>query len=96
MEIQAYGETLTVITNEYRSGGIAVGLVDSDGCPFGTVSVNLPQSSSLPAGAFYVKHWSENEPLVSALLSEEILVPVDAPEVSSGFISGIKAYRLKA
>ena len=96
MKVQAYGETLTVVTARYQaSNGLAVQVVDATGCPFGTVSVNLPESKALPEGAFYVKHWAENEPLVDALISQGVIEPVDAPVAASGFISGIKAYRLR-
>jgi len=95
MKVEACGETFTVVTAEYQGGGVAVQTVDVDGCVYATVSVNMPQSRYLPAGAFYVKHWSENAPLVSALIEQGILVPVDAPSISSGFVSGIKAYRLR-
>jgi hypothetical protein len=95
MKFEALGESLEIVVAEYSVGGVAVQVVDEEGYPFATVSVNLPETKVLPAGAFYVKHWSENAPLVEAMIEQGILEPVDAPVVSSGFISGIKAYCLK-
>jgi len=96
MKFEALGESLTVEVAEYAAGGTAVVVVDGDGCPFATVSVNLPETANLPAGVFYVKHWSENAPLISAMLERGLLEAVDAPVASSGFIAEIKAYRLKS
>jgi hypothetical protein len=82
--------------NQYASGNLALEAFDCEtGQPFCMISVNLPGwSNALPADAFYAKHWSENAGLVEQLVEQGILVPVaDAPEVSSGFVSGIKAYR---
>jgi hypothetical protein len=83
-------------TDTYQSGGgIAVSAIDAQsGEPFCSISVNLPESVLLPDGAFYAKHWSENEGLVEQLVAQGVLVPVDAPVVASGFVDNIQAYRL--
>lgn len=96
LKVCAYGEELEIATTNYReNGALAVLAFDKEGEPYGNISVNLPESADLPEGAFYVKHWSENEPLFAALIEQGIIEPVDAPVAESGFISGIKAYRLR-
>ena len=95
MKFNALGESLEVFTATFVDGGIAVKVVDEIGLPFASVSVSLPETGALPEGAFYVKHWSENAPLIGEMIAQGLLEPVDAPIVSSGFIDGIKAYRLK-
>lgn len=89
------GERVLVTKSAYVHGGTAVMLIDGEGSPFCTVSVNLPESKALPEGAFYVKHWSENAPVVAALVDQGIIIPVEAPSVSSGLVDNIRAYRLK-
>lgn len=84
-------------TDRYQAGGIAVFLVEEDSGgeePLEwVISVNLPETNSLPDGAFYVKHWSENEEVVRGLVAGGVLVPADVPDVASGRVM-VKAYRL--
>jgi hypothetical protein len=85
---------VTTEVAQYHNGTPALSLVKDDGCPFATISVNLPDSVALPEGAFYVKHWSENEGIPEQLVAQGIITPVDAPVVYSGYVDGIRAYRL--
>ena len=80
----------------YEFGGLALSLLDADTYEAYTmVSVNLPESRALPSGAFYVRHWGENEEIVAQLVAKGILLPErSAPVVSTGHIDGVKAYRL--
>jgi len=87
---------LEVEVNQYLAGGTALLLTELNGLPFTTVSVHLPETATLPEGVFFVKHWSENAPIVQQLIEQNIIevVPEIAPAVS-GFVSNIKAYKLK-
>lgn len=95
--LSMFGKTYKVTLVEekyYDNGSTAVQAYDEEG-PFCTLSVNLPESSALPKGAFYAKSWSENRGFVEQLLEQGVIEPVNAPIVSSGFIDEIRAYRLK-
>lgn len=95
--IDLYGEKyeVTVETNTYMAGGTAL-LLTEEGMPFSTVSVHLPETKLLPEGTFFVKHWSENEPIVEQLIAQNIITPIaDIAPVSSGHVTNIRAYKLK-
>ena len=84
------------VVSQYQNKGTSVvGFVVETGEPFCTLSVWVPESPILPRGAFYAKHWSENQGLVEQLLKQKLLEPVIATPASSGFIENILAYRLK-
>ena len=86
---------VTINKQKYRDGNTAIELVDQqDGESFCTLSTNLPDSCFLPDGTFYLKHWSENEGFAEQLLAQKVIELVNEPEQSSGFVSGIKAYKL--
>lgn len=97
-KINLFGKSYTVDveTNEYQTGGLAVQLLESKSHEvFSTISVNLPESQYIPKDAFYVKHWSENEPIVRQLIQQNIIeIAMDCVPASSGFIDEIYAYRL--
>lgn len=83
-----------VVVDEYKNGGTAVALTDADGEWDIILSVWLPETVNLPKNAFYVKHWTENEEVVKAMLDQKLLVKCNAPVASSGFIQKISAYTL--
>jgi hypothetical protein len=97
-KINLFGKSymVDVKTNKYQNGGLAVQLFDSETHEtFATISVNLPESQDIPKDAFYVKHWSENEPIIAQLIQQNIIeLAKDCEPASSGFVSGIYAYRL--
>ena len=61
------------------------------GEPYATMSVNLPESSKLEAGQFFLKDWSENEEAAVAL-TQNFMIEVVKPHVRSSI--GAYAYRL--
>jgi hypothetical protein len=68
------------VTHTYHNGNMAVRLMGDDGSPFATLSVNLPESDTLPKDQFFVKDWSENEGLANQLLEQgEIKLVGDVP-----------------
>lgn len=78
----------TLSLSKYRNGnGLAVALMDEEG-PFAIISVNFPpHSATLPPNVFYVKHWSENEPIVPQLMAQNIIrLRDDIPPIQSGFV----------
>ena len=97
--LELYGDKYHVYpqVSEYQVGhATAVELVEvGTDEPFCSLSVNFRESLSLPKGAFYAKHWSENETIVEQLLAQDVIEPVPAPPMESGFVSNIRAYRLK-
>jgi hypothetical protein len=94
-----FGETykVTLVPTQYGDGNKAVQMFEQEtGDSFGMLSVNLPESAKLPKDAFYVKHWSENAGFVKQLVAQNVLESVPALVVSSGFVLGIQAYRIKS
>jgi len=82
-------------TDTYRTGGTAVFAVEEDtGEQFCTLSVNLPETCELPDGAWYGKHWSENEGFLAQLVMQGVISPVPCLPAQSGFVNNILAYRL--
>jgi hypothetical protein len=97
MQIKLYDEVYDVelVTNRYVDGGMAV-LLTEQGMPFSTISVRLPETDMLPDDVFFVKHWSENAPVVEQLISMGLLERIeDVSPASSGMVDEIYAYRLK-
>jgi hypothetical protein len=88
--------SITPQVNAYANGGVRIDLRDSETYePICTLSVWVPETPDLPRGAFYCKHWSENQGIVEQLLQQGVLEPVMATPVRSGFIENIQAYRLR-
>lgn len=66
--LQFAGETLTLKSGLYRHGTApAVCLLDEDGSPYTTCSVNLPEYALEPHEVL-MKTWGENEALRAPLL----------------------------
>lgn len=61
------GETLVIELLNYVEGGVAVVVKTKGEEPYCTLSVNLPNKPS--KGHFWLKDWSENEPVVKYLLA---------------------------
>jgi len=59
----------------YSGGALALRLIDTnDYFPFATLTVNLPDYSHLlEKGEFFIKTWSENEPLIEALRKKDTI-----------------------
>lgn len=71
LTLTGYGppRTVSVQTDQYVHGGLAVQLVDeSDGMPFATVSIKVPDVT-LKDDEFVFKTYSENEGLLEQLLA---------------------------
>lgn len=71
---------------------MAVELVTTMGEPYATVSTNLPESEDLPDGEFFLKDWSENEPIAKALIDMGAIIPT-GKSASSGFVTA-KSYKI--
>lgn len=71
---------------------MAVELVTTMGEPYATVSTNLPESEDLPDGEFFLKDWSENEPIAKALIDMGAIIPT-GKSASSGFVVA-KSYKI--
>jgi hypothetical protein len=69
-----YGQTpLRVVLSEYQAGGLAVLLKDDRTAqPYATLSVKLAQADPEP-GCFWLKDWSENEPIAKHMLDRGLL-----------------------
>jgi hypothetical protein len=52
---------LRAIRRTYSNGRLAIALLMSNGEPYATLSVNIPDAPEPPEGHFYAKTWSENE-----------------------------------
>ena len=73
-----------------NNNALAVQLVTVDGEPYATISTNLPESASLSPTEFFLKDWSENEPIADALIQKGIIKPT-GKQASSGFVTA-KSY----
>ena len=95
--LSLYGNTYTVTVqkSEYRINGTpAISLVSTDGEPFCTVSVNMPDSEFLPPDTFFVKGWSENESIIPQLVAQNVIrLRADIAPSESEFITAY-AYEL--
>jgi len=60
------GEPLYPAFGRYEGGRAALQMLDGMDLPYATITVNLPED--LAEGEHFVKGWSENEPIVKALL----------------------------
>ena len=81
--------------SKYGNGAMAVQAYTTDGEPACTVSVNIPdEAHKLAVGEFFLKHWSENELPVKALLARGIIEIVPDKVAASGFVFA-QAARLK-
>lgn len=85
-----------VVSGYQNNNGTAVYTVDATtGEMFCTLSVNLPETIFLPNGVWYGKHWSENEGFLESLVKQGVIEEVTGmPVASSGFVSGIRAYKV--
>jgi hypothetical protein len=90
-----YGEEgeFKLTQGKYSNGNTYVGLI-SEGRPYATLSVNLPQSDLLQDGEFYMKEWSENEPVAQAVKQLGLVEATPRIPVESGRVSNIRAYKL--
>ena len=85
------GETLLLdATGCYHDGPMAVRVIGEDGEPWAVLSVNLPESKTLPKNHFFLKNWSENRGI--ALAAEkagliEAANPFIYEPVHTGFVS---------
>ena len=97
IEITLFGKTYPITLDEckYYNGNTCIQLF-TKGSPFSTLSVNLPESNTLPPGVFYAKYWSENHGIVEQLVGQGAIERVyGVPTTLSGFIIEIiAAYRL--
>lgn len=88
IEVDFYGDTVTLGPDYgyYGNGRLAIDFIDVGDTyeNFGTVTVNMPDAH-LNDGEVAIKHWSENAPLVEALVKAGWLVDTGR-ELSSGFV----------
>lgn len=84
IDITAYGETMRVepTIGRYGNGRLAISFVCDEG-PYGHLTVNLVHDH-LNEDEFFVKDYSENEPLVLALI-EAGWIKYQGREVQAGF-----------
>jgi hypothetical protein len=99
--VELFGEThelrLVEIENGYGIGPRAtrIDVIDETGDLYARLSVNLPDSPLADPKKFWLKDWSENAPVVRALLDAGAIeyIPQITP-VASGFVV-IRAARVK-
>lgn len=91
--IQAHGEPITVVKASYSNGRIAITLVCSDGEPWGTFSVNLPDSP-IEADEVIVKAWGENEALRAPMLATGLFEDT-GKRIETGFVEA-EVWRMRS
>jgi len=65
-KVKFHGQELTLRWGVYPNGRKSLQLVDSDGMPYCTASINLPEED-LEEGSIFIKNYSENLGVVKAL-----------------------------
>lgn len=83
---------LTIVTDTYIDGCMAVQLHEAEGQPYSILSCHVPESELIPKDAFYLKEWAENSEVAQAIFDADLVIPIDAPVYDSGFV---KAYAYK-
>ena len=79
-----YGEA-SVERGEYGNGRLAIQLVDAETEePIANLTVNLPDEE-LAEGEFFVKTWSENQPIAAAALASGLFQDTGR-RVPTGFV----------
>lgn len=73
---------------KYYNGTTAVQLLCDNGEPFSTVSANLPESTQLAEGEFFLRDYSEHAVLAKALLDRGIIELVtEKGRTRTGYVS---------
>lgn len=85
-------EVFFELDNYSNNNALAVELVSTDGEPYAMVSVNVEESAQLPPDEFFLKDWSENEPVAKALIEMGAVIPT-GKRTASGFIVA-KSYKI--
>lgn len=82
----SYGRTVTVTPQflAYANGRTALCFNENDGEPFGVATVNMP-NDHLNDGEVFIKDWSENEPLIKAMLAAG-WIELTGRNVQSGYV----------
>jgi len=79
--------------DKYKNNdALAVELMSTDGESYAMVSLNVPESAQLPKDEFFLKDWSENEPVAKALIEMKAIIPT-GKRTGSGFIVA-KSYKI--
>jgi hypothetical protein len=90
---KASGYVLLVKRGWYQNNRMAIMLQTSDGVPFATLSVNLPNEPAPPEGCFWAKTWSENQPLRAPALASGLFEDTGR-RTRTGFVQA-ELWRLK-
>ena len=86
-KIRFCGEEITLMAGRYTTGSLAVFGLCREGEPWGTLSVNFPESATLPPNCFYIKDWTENAGWAAAAVASGWFKPrKDLLTVISGFV----------
>jgi hypothetical protein len=93
-------EQVTVVRDLYATGNLCLRVVDAEGAPYATLSVNFPPEILRDAGfdlgdpdLFYMKDWSENENVARWARVSGLFERADVAPIGSGFITA-HAYRV--
>ena len=92
-KLNVCGEVVEMKLHQYGNGRPAIQLIDQIGCPFGMLTVNIPDIE-LEENEFCVKDWSENEVLVGAVMEQTDLFEDTGRAVKMGFVMA-PIWRLK-
>lgn len=91
-QIEAFGESLSVVEQRYPDGGLHYSCVSDCGEPYGTLSKRLP-GTALAEGEVLMKTYSENEPMRQPLLASGLFEDTGR-RVPSGFVD-LEVWRRK-
>lgn len=86
-----YGQhDLTIQFSTYEDGSLAVGAFDGDCEPYAILSVRMPPyDDPPPAGVFFLKDWSENKPIATALIHSGLIEAVPLPQRQNGYVIAV-------
>lgn len=83
-------------TNRYKTtGNLYVAIMDAEGSPYITVSVNPPNDFKLTDDFICVKDYSENEGMVDWLKEQGLIEGEPKLKIASGFVL-LPVYKLSA
>lgn len=73
-------DEIVMVEEHYKNGRLCIQFYATGECPepFGTLTMNLPEDDP-GENAFFVKTYSENEPLAKELLATGVFVEVQHP-----------------
>lgn len=93
MKVLFKGWRCILLPKRYNNNDrLALKLVDEEGIPIATCTVNLP-FQELPENCVFIKDWSENEGMTEILIASNVINPIPLGRHTTGYVT-VGAYEL--